>query len=78
MHIPAGRYRVSQTIYLPAYVNIIGDGREKTILELNKDPDVLVQVAKPMLQTIDSRSTSANRITYSNIQNSTRPKEIYI
>ena len=78
LHIPAGRYRVSQTIYLPAYVNIIGDGREKTILELNKDPDVLVQVAKPMLQTIDSRSTSANRITYSNIQNSTRPKEIYI
>jgi hypothetical protein len=78
LHIPAGTYRVSQTIYVPAFVNLIGDGREKTIIELNQDTNVLVQVAKPILQTIDSRSTSANRITYSNIQNSTRPREIYI
>jgi len=78
LHIPAGTYKITQTIYIPTFASLVGDGRQKTIIELHQDPDVLTQVAKPMFQTVDSRSTPGTYITYSNIQNSTRPKEIRI
>lgn len=78
LKIDAGKYRVTNTIYIPPFANIIGDGKNKTIIELNLDPAEGVHTAKSMIETIDGTSTPGNYVTFQNIQNGTRPRNINI
>lgn len=78
LKIDAGKYKITKTLYVPTYANIIGDGKEKTIIEMNVDTNEGTPTGKAIFQTVDSRSTPGSYITYQNIQNTTRPKNINI
>jgi len=78
LKIDAGKYKITTTIYIPPYANIIGDGKNKTILELHLDPAEGVHTAKSIFETVDSRSTPGSYIKFENIQNATRPRNINI
>jgi hypothetical protein len=43
LRIPAGVYLVSGTIYLPPYATLIGEGQEKTIIQLSSPNQSLLQ-----------------------------------
>jgi len=49
-----GRYRFSNTIYLPSYVSIVGSGRGRTIFEYTG-------TTGPIFKFIDDRATRTNR-----------------
>jgi hypothetical protein len=70
--IPAGTYYTSSTIYLPAYVTLIGDGIDKTVIRSINAGNTTI------FATIDSRSTATNRITGTNINGSFQPLQIKI
>jgi hypothetical protein len=42
---PAGNYVITGTIYVPPYANLIGDGQDKTVLELTANATSLMQFA---------------------------------
>ena len=69
--IEAGTYKITDTIYIPPYATLIGDGKEKTVIKMYTND-------KPSFATIDGGSTSGNRITYANITNTNRPRYIFI
>ena len=60
LHVPAGIYKVSATIYIPPYCTIHGDGVDKT--KFNMTGNV------PVFQTVNSSSTPGN---YANDSTST-------
>ena len=52
LYIPAGRYKVSATIYIPPYTTIYGDGVDKTKFDMTGNA--------PVFQTVNSSSTPGN------------------
>ena len=78
LKLDAGIYRVTNTLYIPPFANLIGDGKDKTIIKLFVNPNEVTPIAKPIFVTVDSRSTPGTYITYNNIQNTTRPRNITI
>ena len=60
LYIPAGKYIVTDTIYLPPYTTIYGDGMEKTVFSMTDNDTVF--------QTVNSSSTPGN---YANDSSST-------
>lgn len=52
LRIPAGNYTLSDTVYVPPYATILGDGIDKTQFTINVD--------KPAFQTVNSSSTPGN------------------
>ena len=57
LRIPAGTYVVNNTIYLPPYCTLIGDGREKTVIKLMTN-------TRTLMQTCDPTSTPGNYIKF--------------
>lgn len=49
LHIPAGTYLVSGTLYIPPFATLIGEGSDKTIIRSTS--------ANPILQTVNDLST---------------------
>jgi len=78
LKVDAGVYRITNTLYVPPFANIIGDGKNKTIFELNLNPAEGSHVSKSILETIDGDSTPGSYITYQNIKNGSRPRNINI
>ena len=70
--IPAGTYYTTGTIYLPAYVTLVGDGIDKTVIRSINAGNTTI------FATIDTRSTATNRITGTNISGSFQPLQIRI
>lgn len=54
LHLSAGTYVISDTVYLPPYANIRGDGIDKTIIRCAENVDA------PMFKTVNSNSTPGN------------------
>ena len=50
LHIPAGEYIIDDTIYIPPYATLIGDGSDKTVIRTNT-PN------KPMFKTVNGSSS---------------------
>jgi len=50
LHLTAGEYIIDDTIYIPPYLTILGDGSDKTVIRTNT-------LGKPMFQTVNSTST---------------------
>jgi len=50
LHLPAGEYIIDDTIYIPPYATIIGDGSDKTVIRTNT-------TNKPMFKTVNSTSS---------------------
>jgi len=71
LHIEAGEYKITSTLYVPPYANLIGDGKDKTIIKQYTDNT-------PIMATIDGTSTPSTRLEFANIQNTTRPRNIKI
>ena len=42
LYLPAGRYMITQSVTIPGYSIILGDGKERTIIETSKAIDVLI------------------------------------
>ncbi len=78
LRIDAGEYKITDTIYIPPYATLLGDGKGKTKIKLYTNPNDLSPTARSILQTVDGTSTPGTYVKYSNIQNSTRPKHIVI
>ena len=78
LHIDAGEYKITDTIYIPPFATLLGDGKGKTKIKLYTNPNDLSPTARSILQTVDGTSTPGTYVKYSNIQNSTRPKHIVI
>ena len=57
LRIPAGTYLISDTIYIPPYTTLIGDGQDKTVL-------ILISESKSILQTCDSTSSPGNYVSF--------------
>jgi Pectate lyase superfamily protein len=75
LYFPAGKYIVTSTIYVPPYANIVGDGPDKTKLEINTTTSTLMQFC--------DGSSLGNGGTYtvfvsgsSNITSLSKPKNI--
>jgi hypothetical protein len=47
LRIPAGLYQISDTLYIPPYTTLIGEGQEKTVIRLTG-------TARSLIQTCDS------------------------
>ena len=74
----AGVYKVINTIYIPPYANIIGDGADKTIIRMFPDTNELTPTAKPVFQTVGGDSTPGSYIEFANMQSIYRPQNIKI
>jgi hypothetical protein len=74
----AGVYKVTNTIHIPPYANIIGDGPDKTIIRMFPDATELTPTAKPIFQTVGGDSTPGSYIEFASMQNIYRPQNINI
>lgn len=73
LRIPAGEYTITDTVYIPPYATLIGDGQDKTVLKISNS-------AKSIFQFCDQTSTPGVYVLFqeglSNIQSATRPTNI--
>jgi len=74
----AGEYKITQTLYVPPYANLIGDGADKTIIKMYPDPTELSPTAKAIMQTVGGNSTPGSYVQFANIQNTSRPVNLMI
>jgi len=74
----AGVYKITDTIRIPPYANIVGDGADATIIRMFPDATELTPTAKPIFQTVGGNSTPGTYVEFASIQNLTRPKNITI
>jgi hypothetical protein len=73
LRIPAGEYTMADTVYIPPYATIVGDGQDKTVLKISNS-------AKSIFQFCDQSSTPGVYVLFqegsTNIQSATRPTNI--
>jgi len=74
----AGEYKVTGTIYIPPYANILGDGADKTIIKMYPDATELTPTAKPIFQTVGGDSTPGSYVQFASMQSLYRPVNIMI
>lgn len=66
LHIEAGTYVISDTLYLPPYATIIGAGADKTVISSNVNKPVFITVnsnSQPGSPANDSSSTTLTQAT---------------
>jgi len=66
LYFPAGKYLVSDTIYIPPYTTIHGDGMDKTVFSMTDNDTVFQTVngsSSPGNYANDSTSTTLNQAT---------------
>jgi hypothetical protein len=71
LRMPAGIYGINDTIYLPPYTTLIGDGQNKTII-------TFIGSGKPIFQFVDGTSTPGSPVTLNSFQSGTSPRNITI
>lgn len=71
LHIPAGTYLVTGTIYIPPNATLVGDGSGKTVI-------VQSGLGLPVFMTCDSTSTYSVKEVWPNIRSTYKPKNISI
>jgi hypothetical protein len=71
LHIPAGTYLVTGTIYIPPNATLVGDGSGKTVI-------VQSGLGVPVFMTCDSTSTYSVKEVWPNIRSAYKPKNINI
>jgi len=72
LRLPAGDYELSDTVYVPAYATIIGDGQDKTVLTITDS-------AKSVFQFCDQSSTPGVYVLFQEgtpFDSDTRPANI--
>lgn len=70
LKIPAGLYNITNTIYIPPYANIVGDGKEKTIISLSS-------ASKSAFQFVDLNSSDGDPVEFDDLFGSqTSPRYI--
>lgn len=70
LNIPAGVYNVSNTLYIPSYSALVGDGEEKTIINFTG--------TGPAFQFVNDNSTSGAPSPLSNTGSTDNPRYILI
>jgi hypothetical protein len=68
LRLPAGSYSFTDTVFLPPYTTIIGEGQDKTVLTISNS-------SKPLFQFMDQTS-SVYQDGQTNIQSATHPTNI--
>lgn len=74
----AGEYKVTNTLYIPPYANILGDGADKTIIKMYPNANELTPTAKPIFQTVGGNSTPGSYVLFANMNSTYRPVNIMI
>ena len=73
LRIPAGDYTLTDTVYIPPYATIIGEGQDKTVLTISDS-------SKAIFQFCDQSSNPGSYVVFregsTNIQSSSRPANI--
>jgi len=70
LHIEPGEYLISETIYVPPYANIVGAGKDKTIINGANNITVFQTVnstSVPGSPALDATSTTLNQAKYINM-----------
>ena len=57
LRIPAGKYLISDTVYIPPYTTLIGDGQDKTVF-------TMISESASILQTCDYSSSPGNYVAF--------------
>ncbi len=71
LKIPAGKYKITDTIYVPPHASIVGEGKDKTVISLNTS-------TKAIFQFVDQTSTAGSPVTLNNFLSNTSPRNILI
>lgn len=71
VYFPAGVYKITGPIFISSYVNIIGDGLDKTVFLQDSD-------TQNMLRTIAFTSTPTNYVQLANMNSNNAPTNVYI
>jgi hypothetical protein len=61
LFFPAGTYRVTGTIYVPAYATLYGEGADGSIIQLDSLDD---STNKPVVQTVESLLLNVDGVSY--------------
>lgn len=69
--MPPGIFDVSETVYVPPYVTLVGAGQNKTVINF-------VGEAQPLFQFIDGTSTPGSRVTLNSMNSNSNPRGIVI
>ena len=74
LHFEPGNYLISDTIYVPPYANLIGAGKDKTIITCSADVPAFQTVnstSTPGSPASDATSTTINQAKYINVSGMT-------
>ena len=69
LFFPAGTYRITDTIYIPAYATLYGEGADSSIIQLDNLND---SSNKPVAQTVTSLTVAIDGISYTPVNNATQ------
>lgn len=75
LKIPAGIFYIDRTIYIPPYTNIVGEGKDKTVLIVSSD------ITDPLFYFCDQTSLPGipgSPVLYPSINSGSRPTNIFI
>jgi hypothetical protein len=72
LKIPAGAYTLEDTVYIPSYCALVGEGKDKTIFEFKNDP------ATACFQFVGFDSTPGSYVTISSFDSAASPRHITI
>ncbi len=64
--VPAGNYKITETLYIPPFASIVGDGKEKTVITQTAD--------KPVMKTVDGE-LPVNKLTRDDLLTTTGPNQ---
>lgn len=70
LKVPAGRYTFSDTVYLPPYATIVGEGIDKTIITRTG--------TGPVFRTVNGTSTPGNPANDATTANENQARHIYV
>lgn len=73
LNIHPGEYFISNTIYLPPNIEIIGAGKDKTIINY-----VNTTTSGPIFQFVDQTSSAGGYVTLGSMTNGTKPKNVVL
>jgi hypothetical protein len=69
LFFPAGTYRVTGTIYIPAYAMLYGEGADSSVIQLDNLDD---STNKPTAQTVESLVLNVDGVSYDAVSGATQ------
>ena len=72
LYLEAGTYTIDETVYIPPYCSIVGEGSDRTVIKTS------TSLANSMFKTVNETSTPGTYAAHSSTSTSNQPREIRI